>query len=74
MLDMTLCALLLSWSVWAGDCILHDGFVSWKDKRKDANASVLVYCISMLSLFERSVPLRSVRHGCRFCLPVETRQ
>ena len=46
--DMTLCALLLSWSVWAGDCILHDGFVSWKDKRKDANASVLTYCISML--------------------------
>lgn len=52
-LDMTLCALLLSWGVWAGNCILHDGFVSWKDKRKDANASVLVYCTSML-FFVRS--------------------
>lgn len=53
MLDMTLCALLLSWGVWAGDCILHDGFVSWKDKRRDANASVLVYCTSMF-FFVRS--------------------
>lgn len=49
-LDMALCALILAWGVWASDCILHDGFVRWKDKRKDANASVLVYCISMLFL------------------------
>lgn len=43
-LDMTMCALLLAWCVWASDCILHDAFVTWKDKRKDADALSLVYC------------------------------
>lgn len=43
-LDMTLCALILSWGVWASECILHDAFITWKDKRKDANALALVYC------------------------------
>ena len=53
MLDMTLCALMLAWGVWASDCILHDGFASWKDKRKDADAASLTYCVSM-GLFVRS--------------------
>lgn len=43
-LDMTLCALILAWGVWAADCILHDAFVTWKDKRKDADAWALAYC------------------------------
>lgn len=43
-LDMTLCALILAWGVWASDCILHDAFITWKDKRKDADALALVYC------------------------------
>lgn len=47
-LDMTLCALILAWGVWAADCILHDAFVTWKDKRKDADALALVYCWTML--------------------------
>ena len=53
LLDMTLCALMLAWSVWAADCILHDAFVTWKDKRKNANAIVLTYCVSM-SMFVRA--------------------
>lgn len=52
-LDMTLCALMLAWGVWASDCILHDAFTTWKDKRKNANAAALVYCVSML-MFVRS--------------------
>ena len=48
LLDMTLCALMLAWSVWAADCILHDAFVPWKDKRKDADASALMYCWMLL--------------------------
>ena len=48
MLDMVLCAMLLTWCVWASDCVWHDGFSSWKDKRKDANAAALTYCTSML--------------------------
>lgn len=52
-LDLTLCALLLAWGVWAADCVLHDAFVTWKDKRKDANAAALTFCIPMAS-FVRS--------------------
>lgn len=37
-LDLVLCALILTWCVWASDCILHDGFSSWKDKQKNADA------------------------------------
>ena len=47
-LDMALCALILAWGVWAADCILHDAFVTWKDKRKDADALALVYCWMLL--------------------------
>ena len=47
-LDMTLCGLILAWGVWASDCILHDAFVPWKDKRKDADASALMYCWMLL--------------------------
>lgn len=43
-LDMALCALILAWGVWASDCILHDAFITWKDKRKDADTLALVYC------------------------------
>ena len=45
---MTLCGLILAWGVWASDCILHDAFVPWKDKRKDADASALMYCWMLL--------------------------
>ena len=47
-LDMALCALILAWGVWAADCILHDAFVTWKDKRKDADALALAYCWMLL--------------------------
>ena len=47
-LDMALCALILTWGVWAADCILHDAFVTWKNKRKDADALTLVYCWTLL--------------------------
>lgn len=47
-LDMTLCAMLLAWCVWASDCILHDAFVTWKDKRKDADVLSLNYCGLMI--------------------------
>lgn len=44
MLDMTLSGMILAWGVWAADCILHDAFITWKDKRKDANLLALAYC------------------------------
>lgn len=47
-LDMTLCGMLLAWCVWASDCILHDAFVTWKDKRKDADALSLTHCWILL--------------------------
>lgn len=47
-LDMVLCALLLTWGVWASDCILHDGFVGWKEKNT-SNATALTYCTIMLT-------------------------
>lgn len=37
-LDLVLCALILTWCVWSSDCILHDGFSSWKDRQKNADA------------------------------------
>lgn len=46
-LDMTLCALTLAWGVWASDCILHDGFTGWRDRRRNADAVALTYCVSM---------------------------
>ncbi len=50
MLDMTLCGLILAWGVWTSDCILHDAFITWKDKRKDADALALVYCWTLFHL------------------------
>ncbi len=47
-LDLVLCALMLTWCVWASDCILHDGFSGWKDKRKDADVAALTYSIPMV--------------------------
>lgn len=46
-LDLVLCALILTWCVWASDCILHDCFSGWKDKRKDADTMALTYCMPM---------------------------
>ena len=47
--DMTLCALILTWGMWSSDCILHDAFVPWKDRRKNADALALVYCWMLFS-------------------------
>ena len=64
-LDMTVCGLLLAWCVWASDCILHDAFVTWKDKRKDADALAFAYTwvvlfwtcpASSMELFDSWVP------------------
>ena len=52
-LDLVLCALMLTWCVWASDCILHDGFSSWKDKRKDADLMVITFSLPMAT-FVRS--------------------
>ena len=65
-LDMTLCALLLAWGVWASDCILHDALVTWKDKRRDANAFPLIYC---WMLFFWTNPTNSGWVGCESWLP-----
>ena len=44
---------MLAWCVWASDCILHDGFSSWKDKRKDADLMVITFSLPMAT-FVRS--------------------
>lgn len=46
-LDLVLCAMLLTWCAWASDCILHNGFSSWKDKRKDADVMVITFSLPM---------------------------
>ncbi|MBD5161731.1 MAG: hypothetical protein HDT14_06930 [Oscillibacter sp.] len=51
-LDLVLCALILTWCVWASDCILHDGFSSWKDKQKNADALSGTYSLWIM-LFVR---------------------
>ena len=51
-LDLVLCALILTWCVWASDCILHDGFSSWKDKQKNADNLSGTYSIFIM-LFVR---------------------
>lgn len=47
-LDLVLSAILLAWCVWASDCILHDGFSSWKDKRQDADVMVITYSMPVI--------------------------
>lgn len=47
-LDLVLCALMLAWCVWASDCIWHDAFITWKDKRKDADILGMNYSIPMM--------------------------
>lgn len=42
-LDMTICGLVLAWCIWSAECILHDALITWKDKRKDADALPLAY-------------------------------
>lgn len=49
-LDLVLCALILTWCVWASDCILHDGFSSWKDKQKSADGLSGSYSVSIMWL------------------------
>ena len=51
-LDLVFCALTLTWCVWASDCILHDGFSSWKDKQKNADALSGTYSLWIM-LFVR---------------------
>ncbi|MBD5150474.1 MAG: hypothetical protein HDT18_08955 [Oscillibacter sp.] len=51
-LDLVLCALILTWCVWASDCILHDGFASWKNKQKNPNAISGTYSVWIM-LFVR---------------------
>ena len=47
-LDLVMCAMLLAWCVWASECIQHDGFSSWKDKRKDADIVVITYSMPVI--------------------------
>lgn len=34
-LDMTLCGMILTYSVWSADCVLHDAIAGWNEKRPD---------------------------------------
>lgn len=47
-LDLTLCALLLAWGVWAADCVLHDAFAPWKDKQKNADSFAATASLPMM--------------------------
>ena len=47
-LDMVLCALMLTWCVWASDCILHDGLIGWKEKRNSSDTFALTYTTTLL--------------------------
>lgn len=40
---MLSCALLLTWGVWAVDCILHDGLIGWKEQKSTPNTFALTY-------------------------------
>lgn len=44
MLDMTLCGMILAYGVWSADCVLHDAFASWNDKRPDFEFLPLIHC------------------------------
>lgn len=46
-LDMTLCGMLLAYSVWSADCILHDAIAGWNDRRPDFEFLPLAYCGSI---------------------------
>jgi len=65
-LDLTLCGMILAWGIWAAECILHDAFITWKDKRKDADALALTYC---WALFIWTNPLDSGMAICDTWLP-----
>ena len=43
LMDMTPCGLLAAWCVWSSESMLNDAFITWKDKRKDADAISLYY-------------------------------
>lgn len=43
-LDMALCGMMLVYGIWSVDCVLHDAFTSWKDKRWDADFLPLTHC------------------------------
>lgn len=45
---MLFCALLLTWGVWAADCILHDGLIGWKEKRNSSDTFALTYTTTLL--------------------------
>ena len=46
--SMLFCALFLVWGVWAADCILHDGFIGWKEQKNISNSYALTYTVMML--------------------------
>ena len=46
--SMLFCALFLVWGVWSVDCILHDGFIGWKEQKNIPNSYALSYTVMML--------------------------
>ena len=46
--SMLFCALFLVWGVWSADCILHDGFIGWKEQKNIPNSYALTYTMLML--------------------------
>lgn len=47
-LDMALCAMLLTWCVWTSECILNDAFVTWKNKQLSASGSAATTATIMM--------------------------
>ena len=47
---MLFCALLLTWGVWAADCVLHDGLIGWKEKKNSSDAFALTYTTTLLMI------------------------
>ena len=46
--SMLFCALFLVWGVWSADCILHDGFIGWREQKNIPNSYALTYTVMML--------------------------
>ena len=62
--SMLFCALFLVWGVWAADCIVHDGFIGWKEQKNIPNSYALSYTAMMI------LPARSVDSIADSWLPV----
>lgn len=42
-LDMVLCAMMLTWCVWSSECIWSDAFITWKNKQLSASGLAMYW-------------------------------